>query len=160
GAIYNPAFIREIVSVIICVCNDCGGLLVTEDLMIQQGFMKLSYDKRLAAMEVYCKDQRCLRQKPQIGHGILLPCDINPIFITTDIKEKGEITFRRAEKGNKKVNKDDPIKLMPINTVINILNRISDHDAKLMGFPTGSHPRNMIMMGILVPPIIARPPIY
>src|SRR5437868_4765692 len=30
GAIYNPAFIREIVSVIICVCNDCGGLLVTE----------------------------------------------------------------------------------------------------------------------------------
>ena len=111
-------------------------------------------------MEVYCKDQRCLRQKPQIGHGILLPCDINPIFITTDIKEKGEITFRRAEKGNKKVNKDDPIKLMPINTVINILNRISDHDAKLMGFPTGSHPRNMIMMGILVPPIIARPPIY
>lgn len=223
--IYSPAFIREVVSVLTCVCNDCGGLLITEDLMRQQGFMRLSYDKRLSAMEAYCKDHECLRQKPQIAGGALVPCAKNPTFVTTDIKEKGEITFKVPEKGTKKVTKDDPTHPMPIETVISILDRISPKDAYLLGFPnyhrqfspeavlktldalpeteqtrlqfrqevnqrvithrqrpyeeilaildslpedtlktigftTGSHPRNMILRGILVPPVIARPPVY
>jgi DNA-directed RNA polymerase II subunit RPB1 len=220
--IYNPAFIREVVSVLTCVCNDCGGLLITEDLMRQQGFMRMPYDKRLAAMEAYCKDHECLRQKPQIGVGALVPCAKNPTFVTTEIKEKGEITFKVPEKGNKKVTKEDPTHPMPIETVIGILDRISVKDAYLLGFPgyhrqfssenvlkildrvpeqeltrlglrradqrthrqrpyeevvaildslpeeglrnlgfpSGSHPRNMIMRGILVPPVIARPPVY
>lgn len=220
ASIYNPAFIREVVSVLTCVCNDCGGLLITEDLMRQKGFMRLSYDKRLAEMEKHCKDHECLRQKPQIGMGALVPCAKNPTFITTDIKEKGEITFKVPEKGNKKVAKEDPTHPMPIETVMGILDRISVKDAFLLGFPgyhrqlsgesilkvldrsnidvltrygirttlshrqrpydeilalldslpeaalselgfiSGSHPRNMIMRGILVPPVIARPPIY
>ena len=158
--IYNPAFIREVVSVLTCVCNDCGGLLITEDLMRQQGFMRLSYDKRLAEMEAYCRDHECLRQKPQIGGGALVPCAKNPTFVTTDIKEKGEITYKVPEKGNKKVTKEDPTHPMPIETVISILDRISEQDARLLGFPLGSHPRNMIMRGCLVPPVIARPPVY
>jgi DNA-directed RNA polymerase II subunit RPB1 len=221
-SIYNPAYIREVVSVLTCVCNDCGGLLVTEDIIRTQGFNRLSYDKRLSALESYCKDHECLRQKPQIGMGSLVPCAKNPTFDTRDIKEKGEITFRVPEKGNKKVSKDDPAHPMPIETVISILDRISPKDSyllgfpcyhrqfpsdavlrfldkvdettltnigmktpdqrthrqrpyeevisildslpeyvlKTLGFPTGSHPRNMIMKGILVPPVIARPPIY
>lgn len=159
-AIYNPVYIREVVSVLTCVCNDCGGLLITEDLIQQQGFALLSYDKRLSAMEAYCKDHECLRKKPQIGKGALVPCAKNPTFITTDIKEKGEITYKLPEKGNKKVTKDDASFPMPIDLVISILDRISDHDAKLLGFPAGSHPRNMIMRGILVPPLIARTPVY
>lgn len=158
--IYNPAFIREVVSVLTCVCNDCGGLLITEDLMRQQGFMRLSYDKRLAAMEAYCKDHECLRKKPQIGVGEMDPCAKNPTFITTDIKEKGELTFKVPGDGNKKVTKEDPTHPMPIETVISILDSISEQDARLLGFPVGSHPRNMIMRGILVPPVIARPPVY
>jgi len=221
--IYNPAYIRECVSVITCVCNDCGGLLITEDLIRNQGFMRMPYDVRLGALEAYCKDQECLRQKPQIGVGALIPCAKNPTFITTDIREKGEITYKVPEKGNRKVTKEDPTHPMPIETVIRILDLISVKDAYLLGFPgyhrqfssenvlkildrvpeqdlilyglkritdqrthrqrpyeevlnildnlpedtlrglgfpAGSHPRNMIMRGILVPPIIARPPIY
>lgn len=224
--IYNPAFIREVVSVLTCVCNDCGGLLITEDLMRQQGFTRLSYDKKLSAMEAYCKDHECLRQKPPVAGGVLVPCTKNPTFITTDIKDKGEITFKVAEKGNKKVTKEDPVHPMPIETVISILDRISIKDAYLLGFPgyhrqfnkevlfallenmnelkqtlqgdladkfrdlrenlrrysfdqvvrildtfpeqllrdmgipPGSHPRNMILRGILVPPVIARPPVF
>ena len=133
--IYNPAYIRETVSVITCVCNDCSGLLITEDLMKQQGFMRMPYDKRLAAMEAYCKDQECLRQKPQIGRGALVPCGKNPTFVTTDIKEKGEITYKVPEKGNKRVTKEDPTHPMPIEAVSTILNRISPKDAYLLGFP-------------------------
>lgn len=157
--IYNPAFIREIVSVLTCVCNDCGGLLITEDLMRQQGLLLLNYDKRLAAMEAYCKDHECLRQKEQIGEGSIVPCNKNPTFVTTDIKERGEITYKIGQKG-KKPQKGDAVLMMQLDKVLMILDRISEGDARLLGFPVGSHPRNMILHGILVPPVIARPPIY
>lgn len=222
AAIYNPAYIRETVSVLTCVCNDCGGLLITEDVMRQQGFMRLSYDKRLAALEDYCKQVVCLRQTPAIGGGAVVPCAKNPTFVTTDIKEKGEITYKVPQNGAKRAGKEDPTHIMPIETVIAILDRISPDDAQLLGFPRGasprrmsqqfvlnildrvpvddltrngfprgvavrdvpfddvlnildktsdnvlkdfgfpqgSHPRNMIMRGILVPPVIARPPVY
>ena len=221
--IYNPAFIREIVSVLTCVCNDCGGLLITEDVMRQQGFLRLSYDKRLAAMEAYCKQMgKCLRETPVVAGGAVVPCASNPTFDPGDIKEKGEITYRVPQNGTKRATKDDPTYIMPIETVISILDRISPEDANLLGFPRGSHhrrmsrtfilnilvrvpaddlvrngfprgvdvrdipyetvldildkvpdsvlkdfgfpqgshPRNMIMRGILVPPVIARPPVY
>jgi DNA-directed RNA polymerase beta' subunit/DNA-directed RNA polymerase subunit K/omega len=154
--IYNPAFIREVVSVLTCVCNDCGGLLITEDVMRQQGFMRLSYDKRLAALEAHCKDIGCLRSFSKD----IIPCTKNPVFITTDIREKGEIIYKLPQDGGRKVTAEDAPHLMPIETVISILERISEEDARLLGFPKGSHPRNMIMRAILVPPVIARPPIY
>lgn len=218
--IYNPAYIREVVSVLTCVCNDCGGLLITEDVMRQKGFMSMSYDKRLSAMESHCKDLICLRQKPQIGGGALVPCSKNHQYITAEIKDKGEITYKEA-KGSDKNAKDDIIKLMSIVDVINILDRISPYDSYLLGFPAYhrglsqdgvlkildkvpaadaikygikveqkghrqrpyqeviavldklseevlrklgfpqcEHPRNMIMRGCLVPPVIARPPVY
>jgi DNA-directed RNA polymerase II subunit RPB1 len=228
--IYNPAFIHETVLVLTSVCNDCGGLLIPEDLMRQQGLLQKSYDKRLAATASYCENHECLRQKPQLGGGTLVPCAKNPTFMIGDVKEKGEITFKVPEKGSKKVTKEDPIHLMPIETVISILDRISPKDSYLLGFPcyhrqygaevvlrildmapeaelrrvgllteektaegvphivttrqrsyeavlgildslsedalkalgftTGSHPRNMILRGILVPPVIARPPVH
>ena len=159
--IYNPVFIREVIAVLTCVCNDCGGLLVTEDICIQKGWMNLSPDKRLSEMEEYCKGvDKCLKQNPHIGCGAILPCDSNPTFLTTDIKDKGEITYKRPEQGTRKVTKDDKVNPMTISTVISILNRISEHDARLLGFPAGSHPRNMIMHGCLVPPTIARTPIF
>ena len=219
--IYNPATIRELVQTLICVCGDCGGLLITQDIVQRQGFMNISYDRRLTEMSDYCKDHECIRHKPQIGGGALIPCTKNPSYITTDVAEKGEVTYKVPAKGNRKVNSDDPIHVITIQEVERILNTISIRDAWLLGFPsfhrqfsyseilkrldrvnpeiliryhlqrgnqnhrqlphdevmnildnikgeelkkvlkfpTGSHPRNMIMHGILVPPIIARPPV-
>jgi DNA-directed RNA polymerase II subunit RPB1 len=159
--IYNPMFIRDVVSILTCVCNDCGGLLITEDIIRQKGWHLLPTDKRSAEIEEYCKEvNKCLRHNPQIGNGFILPCDSNPVFMIKDLRDKGEITFKRPENGSKKVNKDDKIYPMTITTVINILNRISDEDARLIGFSIGSHPRNLIMYGCLVIPTIARPPLY
>lgn len=159
--IYNPAYIREIVCVLMSVCNDCGGLLIPEDVIKKQGFNRKSYDTRLSALENYCKqDLICLRQKPQVAGGPVRPCNKNPTFITLELADKGEITYKLSQSGNKRANKDDQVHLMHISVVSDILNRISEHDARLLGFPKGSHPRNMIMKGILVPPVIARPPNY
>ena len=159
--IYNPVFIRDIVSILNSVCNDCGGLLIIEDVIKQKGWHLLAPDKRLNEIEEYCKGiNKCLRHNPQIGNGLILPCDSNPVFITEDLKNKGEITFKRPENGNKKVCKDDKVQPMTIATVLNIFNRISDNDARLLGFSLGSHPRNLLMHGCLVIPTPARPPLY
>jgi len=159
--IYNPMFIRDIVAFLTCVCNDCGGLLITEDVIKQKGWHLLAPDKRLTEIEEYCKGvKKCLKHNPQIGNGLILPCDSNPVFVTEGLKDKGEITFRRPKNGSKKVCKDDEIHPMTISSAINILNRITDADAKLLAFSLGSHPRNLIMYGCLVIPTTARPPLY
>ena len=159
--IYNPMFIRDIVAILTCVCNDCGGLLITEDVIKQKGWHHLSPDKRLGEIEEYCKGvDKCLRHNPQVGNGQILPCNRNPTFVTEGLRDKGEITFRRAKNGGKKACKDDEIQPMKISTVITILNRVSDEDAKLLAFSLGSHPRNLIMYGCLVVPTNVRPPLF
>lgn len=235
--IYNPAYIREVVSVLSCVCNDCGGLLLTEDDIRQQGFHKFSFEKRLTEMETYCKDRIiCLRDKPQLEGGEVKKCKKNHEFITVDVKEKGEISYKTSESvidvdnGEPTGETQSGTRVMPIEKVMEILDRISPEDAHLLGFPRspspsklnrdfvlnileslpqetlirfgfeanvremdyeeilnilemkvvplpgrlpvtdsvlrefgfpqGSHPRNMIMQGLLVPPVIARPPVY
>lgn len=157
--IYNPAYIREVISILTCVCNDCGGLLITRDIMEQEGFLKLSQNKRLSAMEKYCESLECVRQKKRLEGGQLAPCGKNPTFVTTEVMRKGEISYKVSEKGGRRANKDDKTELFPIESVHNILERISKEDATLLGFSL-SHPVDLIMKGLLVPPIIARPPIY
>lgn len=147
--IYNPVFIKEVAHVLSCVCNDCAGLLITEDTIREKGYMNLSYEKRLAEMKNYCVDIACTRTHKED----VTACKKNPVFITTNIQEKGEISYKTGD------GKHDSLQVYTIERVYEILNRISIEDARLMGFPKGVHPRNMIMAGILVPPIIARPPV-
>jgi len=221
--IYNPSFIRQIVSILTCVCNTCGKLLITEEMIKEKGFNKLVPNKRLDEMEKFCKDLPCLRENISISGGRVKTCSKNPRFLTTDIKDKGEITFKKPkEKGKKKQEGDDIVYKMTVQNVLNILESISDEDAYLLGFPkpksirkvskesiynilnkisyhtlvrfgfpnnksiddleyedillileklnqknlkelgftTSSHPRNMIMKAVLVPPLIARPHVY
>lgn len=170
--IYNPATIRSVVSVLTCVCGSCAQLLLTEMDIKQLGFDRLPPAKRLAEMEKHCKDLKCLRDKPPLPRmsgsplcgteprGEVMKCGQNRVFTTSDLKEKGVISYKAPPEKSRKNIKDLPELPMSIETVCNILDRISDEDAKLMGFPKESHPRNMIMRGILVPPPIARPPLY
>lgn len=134
--IYNPAFIRDAVSILTCVCNDCGSLLVTEDLIIQKGLNKLSYDKKLSKLEELCSGQQCLRRHPHIGVGSIVACAKNPVFVTSEIKDKGEITYKRPSGDGKESIKGAAIEHMPIDTAITILDRISSKDAYLLGFPS------------------------
>ncbi len=159
GSIYNPAYIREVVQILSCVCNSCGQLLITRELMEEKGFLRLSYDKRLAKMEEYCKDLLCIKSKGPLKGGPIEDCAKNPVFVVTaELKETGVITYKTPQNG-RKPTKDDKIETLSIEKVYTILDKISVDDAVLLGFPNGSHPRNLIMKGILVIPIIARPPV-
>lgn len=155
--IYNPIVIRKIVSILICVCNDCGRLLINEEVIKQQGFNRLSHERRLAEMEKYCKKvEGCLRPKRESDK----PCNANPTFVITDLNENGVILFKTRKSGSKKKKEEVAHRLLPVKEVSMILDRISFEDAKLLGFSANDHPRNMLIRGILVSPIIARPPVY
>ena len=156
--IYNPLYIKLVAYVLTCVCHDCRGLLISEEIIKTKGFNRLPLEKRLAAMADFCKgDLSCLRDKPTLAGGKVTPCSKNPVLIITDIKDKGDITYKAH--GSKK-DSGESAQILPINDVYNIINAISDTDARLLGFGENNHPRNMIMQAILVPPIIARPPVY
>lgn len=151
--IYNPIYISEIASVLRCVCNSCGKLLISEDEIRQKGILKLPFDKRLKALEKECKSKECLRNEfkrdPKI-EGPIISCSKNKTFVTKSLKETGKIEYVVE-------NEHFP---MSVEAVSDILNRISNEDARLLGFSPGSHPRNMILKALLVPPIVARPPNY
>lgn len=136
--IYNPISIRELLSVLICVCNSCGKLLIPEDVMIQKGFLKVPQANRLALMEAYCKNLTCTAKTENVPGGVVKPCKLNPTFNTTDVKKTGEFTFTRntATKGDKKQKVAGEIGTlpMPIKEVKDIINSITPKDAYYLGF--------------------------
>jgi DNA-directed RNA polymerase II subunit RPB1 len=154
--IYNPSYMRDIVRVLSCVCKSCGKFLLTEEKVKDEGFHLLSYEKRLEEIEKYCnKEISCMSDKDENPN--VLPCGRNNVYITKDIMKKCKISYRIPDE-NKKLNEVDHI--MSTQDVFNILDSISDKDSEILGFINGSHPRNMIMKGILVPPPISRPKVY
>ena len=90
--------------------------------------------------------------------------------------------MKTLPKGSKTKGEKDPGEAIPIEKIDKILNSISDNDARLLGFTETteemiergvpedianirglymtSHPRDMIMYGMLIPPLIARAPRY
>lgn len=210
--IYNPAFIRKIVSVLSCVCNSCSGLLISEDLMKHSGVFKIGIEKRLETLEKLCEVRLCLNNKRPSAGGDIMPCKKNPKFVTKELEERGNIFYKLRDD---KDSKEHPLDIEGINT---ILSHISVKDCHLLGFstyhrqltpeaslryldkvlpktlelyslaghrtkpyeetlavldsltelvlkeqlgyPVGNHPRNMILRAVLVPPVIARPPVY
>lgn len=169
--IYNPIGIRTIISVLQVVCNCCGRLLIPEGVIKNNKTSRLRFDRRLANLEVQSKDHSCLRERMP---GVPV-CKPNPGYdVTKEIIKKGVIRKIVPEDGKvtAKSRKEGTRVECNIFEIIAILNSISDHDAELMGFSQAnpakingfsvavSHPRDLIMLYILIPPPIVRPHIY
>lgn len=171
--IYNPIGVRTLISVLQVVCNCCSRLLVPESVLESTKMISLRFDRRLAELEAYCKDgvHRCLREAiPGVP-----ACQPNPGYdVTKDVIKKGVIRKIVPEDGKTtaKSRKEGTRVDCNIFEIIAILNNISEQDAKLMGFSqlspgkvgrwdiAVSHPRDLIMTHILIPPPIIRPHIY
>jgi DNA-directed RNA polymerase II subunit RPB1 len=146
---YHPLFMRTIVQVLTCVCNSCGGLLLTKEQLQDRGMLKYSGAKRLRLLEPECANLHCMRSRSEFAK----PCRRNPTFSPGRIKDLKEIVYQYESRSGKKEA------TMNIRDVQKILNAISDEDAQLMGFANGSHPRNMILEVWPVIPPVARPPV-
>jgi DNA-directed RNA polymerase II subunit RPB1 len=150
--IYHPApeTLRVIVQVLTCVCNDCGELLVSEDMMKVLGINKLTGLIRLAALEKECskKDRQCPRKKEKKEEGAPdeIPCKRNPEFLTQSTKMQHEIRYRFPDA------KEEVPAIFPIERVRTILEQLDDRKARLLGFEA-NHPKNLILVAIpVIPP--------
>jgi len=162
----NPILLVYISRVLSCVCNDCSDLLVPKETLEAKGIMNLKGIDRFNEVTNICQKVICPRRKKstkelaegeepeeeEIEEGPLKVCSSNPEFFPGHSKTNGWIAYKKSKK-EKDVNMMDPYK------VFHILNRISDENARLMGFtPPETHPRDMVLRGLLVIPTSARPP--
>jgi DNA-directed RNA polymerase II subunit RPB1 len=158
--IIHPLFRREVIDILISVCNSCGGLLLPKDVIEAKGILELTGSKRLRALAEASKGVFCLRSKNNVAAGAT-PCIKNPIYKTSRVKEVGKIFYTRD--GDKGKGKDDGKEkgdnMRTVADIENIFNAISDEDALLMGFENNSHPRRFIMKALPVIPICARAPV-
>lgn len=182
--ILNPIFGSEIVQVLRCVCHVCGALLVNENEMKVAGILKVNYEKRLKLLEKFCKGKSCSNH----GTAIKPPEIVKGCIV-------GEGVVRRGKPENDEIPDEDNKKckimsnaltniesIIPNVEVYEILDKITDYDAGLLGFSKSvrryledgltdfkalekgflfpSHPRDMILQGSLVPPNITRVPLF
>ena len=150
--IIHPMFRREVVDVLTAVCNSCGGLLITEDMIREKGLHQLSGSKRLRAIAEDSKKSHCLRSQDNIAAGVS-GCIPNPVYKASKVKEVGKIFFSYDGKKGTANN------VKTVAEVEKILDAISDEDAALLGFSGKSHPRRFITKSIPVIPICARAPV-
>jgi DNA-directed RNA polymerase beta' subunit len=147
----HPLFREYMLKVLSCVCNSCSALLVKESYLKSQGVMNSSGKGRLDRIfEIVSKlsgkaINPCPRQK-------IRKCLTNPKYVISSRKnyESYEILYRYANGSKEKLSMD-------INKVKQILNNISNEDAKILGFSNGVHPRDLIMESMAVIPPNARP---
>lgn len=155
--IYHPLFIKEVESVLTCVCKDCGNLLLTADQIEYAGLNRLTGLNKLKAMATYCekkaKDLACPNTRnigkkksclPGIEVGPEIKCSKNPVFDTKKHhRSMGKITMKSL--ADKSID-------LSVEDAFCTLDMISDTDARLMGFDVNTHPRDLIVFSILVIP--------
>lgn len=146
-AMIHPLLIRETIAVLNIVCNDCGGMLLTEDEIKERGIHHLTGPAAMSALEKASTGLSC-RKKEEKGDK---PCLKNPTYKPTKSRETNQITYKRTFEGVETENIRTP------EEVLDIFNNISDEEAKLMGYMNGAHPKRLIMEVLMVIPPVARP---
>jgi DNA-directed RNA polymerase II subunit RPB1 len=157
----HPLAVNSIILVLSCVCNSCGGLLVTRSEIEQAGINRLRDEKRLKAIKELVKklSRNCQRYKDIPGAR---NCDPNPVY--TSLKEnKDDYRLAYTYPGGDKKTKYYRLPDVPLNSdensIYKILDAISETDAETLGF-TNTHPRNMIIERMVVIPWCARPDLF
>jgi DNA-directed RNA polymerase II subunit RPB1 len=141
-----------------CVCNDCGTLLQSKETIQSYGYLQKTGLARLREITNICDKVSCRSkattpaEELEIEIGPEKACKTNPEFFPATSRTSGHIVYRKSSK-----DKED--RFMDGKRVFDILNKISDEDARILGWnPPLSHPRNMVLRSLLVVPTNALPP--
>lgn len=163
--VINPAYIKMVVAVLNCVCIGCGTLLFKSWIETDPGIRRLSGWPRILAIAKKSKGGICNSEnlKPLRGQDER-PSD-RPIYTCGGSKNPVVSLPKGRKKGTTEAKnyltiKRDHGEPAPISAAkaYEVLNRISDEDARLLGYNTpDSHPRDMILLRLAVIPPSARP---
>ena len=144
----HPLFREYLIKVLTCVCRDCSNLLIKEEQMKQQGIDRLQGKVRLNAIYEICKEDKVVCRNKNCG----------PKYCYIDVNKKqfDDTGYKLRYKYKCSDSTKDALP-QEISKTYNIVNAISEKDAKLLGFKNGSHPKDMIMETLAVIPPCARP---
>lgn len=147
----HPLYIRDIIRVLNSVCNSCANLMATEELLKEKKILKYGLHRRMKEVEKLSASLSCIKtDKGDVGNAKIGDCRENRSYDIKQSTDKKKIIYR--------LNKDDDDRILDPYEVFKILDSISDADAKLLGFDVDlTHPRDMIIRGLYVPPMCARP---
>lgn len=188
GKYYNPMFLNHIRFILACVCQSCGGLLLSEEFMRDNGILSLSGLDRLKMIAEYTGYVKCKKNtsacqvKSEHGKRVVGKfADGQNRELTKSESVQSIIQMSGAKPRAVDIEKctlnmctkveGDTIKYVKgkgeTKTVIDvtpeaayaILSNIPDKDVELLGFDIKvTHPKNMIMSELVVIPPICRPP--
>lgn len=144
--------IRRVISILNCTCGECGTLKMSPEMIKETGILNKKGSNRLAYLEKKSKDLPCSKRVSGTPQGVNIEkCRRNLVFLTKASVDNGAIMYHLP-------NDEKRIFMMEPEDVFEILNAISDEDAKLMGFVEDVHPRDLMIRGIPVIPVCSRPP--
>ena len=170
----HPLAVRQIIAVLRSVCNTCGKLLLDEDYIRTSGLLRFQGSQRLNLIEEAAVKVGFCTHSNDVPGAVIQSCRDNPKYITTNLKGTNLIQYVVKRDPEQKLSEKNTRKIvLPITTVdlperldglahppgvLEILDSISDHDAQLLGFSNGSHPRNMVLKALwVIPPYIRAP---
>ena len=148
----HPLAISHIILTLSCVCNHCGGLLITRDDIEKNGINRLTGLRKLQAIaELVSRLSKGCRRYQNVPGMTACPGGV-PIF--GSVKEMTlardyDLPYRFTKKGTKFY--------MTATKIQEIFESISDEDAESLGYVYGSHPSSTIMERLLIIPYRARP---
>jgi len=138
--VFQPIFIKYILSFLRCFCIKCYRLLVSKEQLELENLLKIKKDRRFA------KILKKLEKMDSCSH-----CgNLHPKFILKD----SVFTMELKQKGaSEKISA-----VLNIYDIKNIFDNISDEDCVLIGLePELIHPRNLVFTCIPVLPPCSRP---
>jgi DNA-directed RNA polymerase subunit A' len=140
----HPMFMEYAIWTLMSVCNSCSKSLVSEDYLKQTGIDGMRGAPRLKKIAEEAKFARCENSKTS-------NCVPNPEYSTKNLKDSYKVKYFISKK-----DKDSP-NIKEIEDIEKIFDSINVEDAKLLGFTSGAHPRDLIMKSFAVIPPCARP---
>lgn len=131
---FNPSFIKTVVKVLNCVCVRCSSLLVAPSTSYKRSSMKFKAVHDACKKTTSCPGCSFVQPRIVLDNWLLYFQFSEP---DTNVVTKTQVSARR---------------------VFHILRKISDDTVSQMGMnPSFSHPKNMIISNLLVPPPVVRP---
>ena len=133
GAIINPIYYPYVVKTLISVCHNCSEPYIAEDKMESLGLTKI---KDTASRLTEIGNKIANTKHPFVCRNVAIKkCTPNEPLQMKDASEKGLVATGNPGSDTR----------MSMNDIYMILDRITDENAKLLGFGGKVHPRDLVM---------------
>lgn len=155
----HPLLQAIIIDLLGCVCPSCSYPLA--DKSIYEQFQSLSGHSKITAIKEYCVKKKLTCKRDGNIQGVTKCSTAIPIYDTVTSNASDYRLRYTFNLGNKLDTMDEKsmVHMRYPEEIYKIFDNITDEDAFDLGFRE-SHPRNLIMEYLLVPPYCVRPSMY